>query len=66
MKGTDKYEKYLKQEISKIASFMSNTKWKYLFERINMLNCAYVIQVKRLLKDKLEPFLIPEPQDFIR
>ncbi len=65
MKETNKYEEYLKEEISKRASFMSNTKWKYLFERINMLNCTYIVQVKRLLDDELEPFFIPEPQEFI-
>ncbi len=59
----DKYDEYLQQEIFKRVSFMSNTKWKYLFAKLiefeDKHDLTYKKQVKYLLHDKLRPFLVP-------
>ncbi len=59
------YNKILNAEITKRTSCMNNTKWKYLFKKINALNYDYSVQVKRLLADELEHFFIPELKHFI-
>ncbi|MDB0616157.1 hypothetical protein PL372_11490 [Tenacibaculum dicentrarchi] len=44
---------------------MNDTKWKYLFKKINALDCDYKTLVKFLIDEKLRHFYIPEETDFI-
>ncbi|MCD8440390.1 DUF6678 family protein [Tenacibaculum finnmarkense] len=64
-KNTVRYRKKLNNEISKRTSFMSDTKWKYLFKKMNTINFGYQILVKLLIDDKLRDFYIPKQTDFI-
>ncbi|WP_338792815.1 DUF6678 family protein [Bernardetia sp. MNP-M8] len=55
----------MNKEIAERTGFMNNTKWKYLFNKINALDYGFKALVKFLIDEKLRSFSIPKETDFI-
>lgn len=65
MEESKKQQDKLQKAILEKTSYMSTSKWMYLFSLIRSLDAPYTAKVKLLLDDKTRSFSIPMPNDFI-
>ena len=65
MNKSSNYEERLSAAMMRKNSFMSSTKWLYVFSVIRNQPISYHAKVKLLLDDQERAFHIPEPKDFI-